>query len=271
MTDTDLCHSDPRGVMLLGPERVCYLGLLGRPSLRVFGSTTLYWAPDRPFHLSRDGGDWHALRLALVPPYQPHRVATGGRLLGSVMLEPEYLTPGALPGSGDDGAALERLRRACAVLSRRAREGGDVEDLDVDRLFLGAPLHRRRLDPRVELVLEHLRQDPAHHYTAAECAGLTGLSFSRFLHLFKQETGTTFRKLRAWKRARGLLYHVNRRASLIDIALDTGYPDSTHFSHSIRRTYGLTPRDILAGSRRLSVMLQGGRHPRPARRLAPAP
>ncbi|WP_309901090.1 hypothetical protein [Variovorax soli] len=37
------------------------------------------------------------------------------------------------------------------------------------------------------------------------------------------------------------------------MALDTGYPDSTHFSHSIRQVYGLRPSDILAGSRRLAV------------------
>jgi AraC-like DNA-binding protein len=37
------------------------------------------------------------------------------------------------------------------------------------------------------------------------------------------------------------------------VALDTGYPDSTHFSHSIRHTYGLKPKDIFAGSRRLRI------------------
>jgi len=79
------------------------------------------------------------------------------------------------------------------------------------------------------------------------------LSFSRFLHLFKQETGLTFRAFRAWKRARSLLRHVHQSTTLTDIALDTGYPDSTHFSHSIRQVYGLRPSDILAGSRRLAV------------------
>jgi AraC-like DNA-binding protein len=38
------------------------------------------------------------------------------------------------------------------------------------------------------------------------------------------------------------------------VALDAGYPDSTHFSHSIRHVYGLKPRDLFAGSRRLTVL-----------------
>ena len=52
---------------------------------------------------------------------------------------------------------------------------------------------------------------------------------------------------------KGLLRHVRQCTTLTDIALDTGYPDSTHFSHSIRQVYGLRPSDILAGSRRLAL------------------
>ena len=88
----------------------------------------------------------------------------------------------------------------------------------------------------------------------AACADNAHLSFSRFLNLFKQEVGTPFRSFRAWKRARALLHYVTRDASLTHVALDTGYPDSTHFSHSIRQVYGLKPKDIFAGSRRLSVL-----------------
>ena len=40
------------------------------------------------------------------------------------------------------------------------------------------------------------------------------------------------------------------------VALDIGYPDSTHFSHSIRQTFGLKPRDIFAGSRKLRIIVE---------------
>ena len=99
-----------------------------------------------------------------------------------------------------------------------------------------------------------MRNDPSRVTTAQDCAAAVGLSFSRFLHLFKAEVGTPFRSLRTWKRARSLLHHVKRDANLIDVALDAGYPDSTHFSHSIRQVYGLKPRDVFAGSRQLTVL-----------------
>ena len=89
--------------------------------------------------------------------------------------------------------------------------------------------------------------------TAASCATEAGLSPSRFLHLFKEETGISFRSFRAWKRARHLLHFANQDINLAHLAQDIGYPDSTHFSHSIRRFYGLKPRAIFSGSRDLAI------------------
>ena len=61
--------------------------------------------------------------------------------------------------------------------------------------------------------------------------------------------------IRSPKRARSLLqYVVNQDSSLTDVALGAGYPDSSHFSHSIRQVYGLKPKDIFAGSRKLRVI-----------------
>jgi AraC-like DNA-binding protein len=57
-----------------------------------------------------------------------------------------------------------------------------------------------------------------------------------------------------------VLYHVTRSSTLTDVALDVGYPDSTYFSHSIRQVYGLQPKEIFAGSRRLAILLQESAH-----------
>jgi AraC-like DNA-binding protein len=75
--------------------------------------------------------------------------------------------------------------------------------------------------------------------------------------LFKQQTGISFRAFRAWKRARHLLHFANQDLNLAHLAQDIGYPDSTHFSHSIRRFYGLKPRAIFSGSRDLAIYHSG--------------
>lgn len=67
--------------------------------------------------------------------------------------------------------------------------------------------------------------------------------------LFREEVGTTFRSFCVWKRARSFLSRVYTSSSLTGIGLDIGYSDSSHFSHTVRRYWGLTPKDILHGAR----------------------
>ena len=137
-----------------------------------------------------------------------------------------------------------------------------MQPQDFDLLFWGQALLSRQLDARIAQVLARIQDNPCTQATAQACANAVHLSFSRFLHLFKQEVGAPFRSFRTWKRARSLLHHVNREQHLVHVALDIGYPDSTHFSHSIRQTFGLKPRDIFAGSRKLRI-IGGGVQCRP--------
>jgi AraC-like DNA-binding protein len=128
---------------------------------------------------------------------------------------------------------------------------------DLDRLFFGQALERRNLDRRIASIVDKVSKAPSDQFPAEACSKLAGLSFSRFLHLFKSEVGITFRCFRAWKRARSFLAFV-KVTNLTDVALKIGYADSTHFSHSIRNVYGLKPKDICAGSRRLAIILHAG-------------
>ena len=119
------------------------------------------------------------------------------------------------------------------------------------------PCRAATLDPRWCARSRTIGRFSGEPVTAASCAAEAGPFASRFLHLFKQETGISFRSFRAWKRARHLLHFANQDLNLAHLAQDIGYPDSTHFSHSIRRFYGLKPRAIFSGSRDLAIYPSG--------------
>lgn len=249
-------------IMILGPDRVAYVGLLGAPGVRELGCLTVYSALGRPITVCGSDGNWQLADLAVVPPYTPHRVATPERLIGVMMIEPESLDPARLPevltasvASAVDHPMGERIRDAFLRLSR-GEWGSALTSGDLDLLFFGRMLERRKLDPRIAEVVDRIVRQPQAPLPAEEGARLTGLSFSRFLHLFRAEVGATFRGFRAWKRARSFLRYANGAPSLTDVALEIGYPDSTHFSHSIRQVYGLRPKDIFAGSRDLAIYQQ---------------
>lgn len=245
-------------LMWITPDRLFYVGLLGAPSLRTMGALSVYVAVEGSIGIRLAGGEWQVTRMAVVPPYVPHQVAAEARLIDVIQLEAESVEVAALPdllrarGAVDAPAFVAQVRRRQRELCKDAA-GFERTSAAFDELFFGAPFAPRAIEPRMRSVVDRIKADPAARASAEECAQWVHLSFSRFVHLFRQEVGAPFRSFRSWKRARSLLHHVHREANLAHVALDTGYPDSTHFSHSIRQAYGLKPRDIFAGSRRLAV------------------
>ena len=251
-------------VMWICPDRVFYAGLLGKPSTRSYGAVMAYVAFDGPVHISIDGGEWASGDVAIVQPYTSHRIACDVRHIVALMIEPESVDMALLPdwlrlnqGVVQAEDVRGRVLSAHQALVRNGQQT-DARMLDFDELIFGGHLHKRSLDPRIGCVLERIRSDPSTQAMAQDCADQVHLSFSRFLHLFKSEVGAPFRSFRTWKRARSLLHYVmDQRSTLTDVALEAGYPDSTHFSHSIRQVYGLKPKDIFAGLRKLRVIGPG--------------
>lgn len=255
--------------MWINADRVVYLGLLGAPTLRCFGGWSVYLSLRGTHRIALDGGGWQDGAFSVVPPYARHRIVSDERMIGKLLVEADTVRAQALPPPLREGrgavhapAALQRMRQALDAL-RCAGSVPYAGTAGVDAQFFGTALPAPALDPRVRAVLDRIKADPHGHVSAQQCAEAVQLSVSRFLHLFKAEAGAPFRSFRSWQRARSLLYHVTRRVNLTDVALDAGYPDSTHFSHSIRQVYGLTPRAIFAGSRQLALYASGAAVPRP--------
>ena len=251
-------------VMLITPDRVVYAGLLGRPLTRAFSCLTVYVSLRNPFHIQINGGTWESAGMRAVLPDTPHQITTVDRLIGVIMIEPESICMDRLPrflwhaaGAECAPAVVDRTRRALASLA----DGSvpvDAIRTRLDQFIFGEALASRSMEARMATVVNAIKRRPCDTLGAEEFALQVDLSFSRFLHLFKTEVGTTFRRFRAWKRARSFLAHVHAPLNLTDIALDAGYPDSSHFSRTVRRYWGLTPTDIVAGSRRLVVIKDDG-------------
>lgn len=259
------CASADR-MMWITPDRVFYAGLLGAPAMHTKGAIIVYVAIEAPLRVRIDGGEWQTCEVAVVQPYVPYEVACDARHVLDILIEPETVDLARLPallkacGPVDAPAFAQKVRRAHEYL---VRSGGavDLQRSDFDTTFFGEPLPARILDARIAAVLERIKKKPCAQAAAEECAAQANLSFSRFLHLFKEEVGAPFRSFRTWKRARSLLHYVNCDSSLVYVALDIGYPDSTHFSHSIRQTFGLKPKDIFAGSRKLRIIEEPSARP----------
>jgi AraC-like DNA-binding protein len=255
MDDGD--RRDSRHLMLISPERVFYAGLLGRPRQRTSGGFAVYVAIEGMVSVTQ-GGHAKMGEMAVVKPYVAHSLESEHPSVICLVIEPETVQVDALQAltarlSGQSGAALAaRIRGAYEALRITGRRDGFTTS-EFDTIFFGHELETRPIDPRIARAIVRLNDFSSAAVTAADCAASVNLSQSRFLHLFKDQTSISFRAFRAWKRARHLLHFVNEDINLAHLAQDIGYPDSTHFSHSIRRFYGLQPRAIFSGSRDLAI------------------
>ena len=217
-------------LMLITPERVFYAGLLGRPRQRCSGAFHVYVAIEGGLRLSVEGGRESYGELAVVPPDVRHTIASDYRSVICVLIEPETVRAGALRcarqapvgrGARVFRAPHSRGLRAIAAAALRRRYRQRRVRPHVFRRGAAAA----RLDPRVVRSIAQIGRFCGEPVTAASCAAEAGLSASRFLHLFKQETGISFRAFRAWKRARHLLHFANQDLNLAHLAQDIGYPE----------------------------------------------
>jgi AraC-like DNA-binding protein len=247
--------------MLLGRDRIFYSGLLGDAmQTRRLGAVTLYAAVAGDLDISIAGAPWRSRRLVALAPYAPHRLRAASGEIVTLCLESESIDACELDALIAEINGAEDERRIARLLEARgelASLGGDgFSTRAFDDHFLRRTLKPRAVDPRIRRILDALIDAlPDQAISADVCAARIGVSTSRFLHLFKENTDIAFRSARMWKRARRFMDHAHRDDSLTDVALDLGYPDSSHFSHSIRACFGLQPRSIRQGSRGMKVFV----------------
>ena len=75
--------------MLIGPERVFYAGLLGRPRRRLLGGLGIYAAMQGKLEISIDGCAPHRTDIAFVPPFTTHSISSEHPQVAGLLIEPE--------------------------------------------------------------------------------------------------------------------------------------------------------------------------------------
>jgi AraC-like DNA-binding protein len=245
-------------IMLISSDRILYCGLLGNRSESTLGCITLHVTCGEPFRYRVGGSRWKEGRTLLVKPNVPHQVVSKERLIGTLCIEPEYVDSSSISWM-QDGAESE-LGKVASRIKKLYDEtiANDQAKLplrfDVDKALFDGPLPVKSIEPRIKSAIDHIRANPYERKSAEDYARREGLSSTRFLHLFKSETGIPFRRFCKWKRARGILLNVNLKTDLVNIALAAGYPDASHFSHTMREVFGMKAKDMFDGSRRLAVL-----------------
>lgn len=96
-------------------------------------------------------------------------------------------------------------------------------------------------DDRIIKALEFFEENFDNVYRLEEIAEITYLSPSRFLHLFKDKTGLSFRRYQLWNKIIKSLPHLAKK-SITNTAHTFGFTDSSHYTRTFKETFGVTPK-----------------------------
>lgn len=235
-----------RARVWLWPGQATYLGPQLRWDLHSTPVHCLAFGVDDAFVVHAPDGAWHR-RSALIPARLPHRIEAGaGRMLFHYW------------DSGTDAAGVrELMAEALGTITATHRDELAVLDHvhepdELRRLVLGAP-SERCIDPRIRAAMDSLLAEPELERDAGAFAAEAGLSQSRFLHLFSENAGTSFRRFRVWSRMLRVGAAVEAGASLTTAATDAGFASASHFSDTFRRMFGLSATALLANGTEITT------------------
>ncbi|MEV0368420.1 AraC family transcriptional regulator [Streptomyces sp. NPDC050636] len=236
MTDDALsptCCPEPSARLNLWPGRAVYSGPSLELDLHSGSVAVLAIGTDKEFTLETADGTRRTARGALIRARVPHRIEAHGGWMTFCYFE---------PGSAAERACVAALGAGEAPVAVSAAERKDLVQLCVAPERPESP----DIDPRIRAAARKLLKDPQLADGATEFASRVGLSRSRFLHLFREQTGTSFRRYRMWARmlraGRAFLDY----GTLTDAAAEAGFSSPSHLSSAFHATFGLRPSRLLA-------------------------
>ena len=229
--------------------RVLYLGPAFGLTPHRNATAVLAVGLDAPLEVADDPADrmthYRAARSVLILPNSLHhlRIEQGrmaflyvdplGRDLRALIARMTNVTPRAAFDLREESGVIE-IMTGLAESRLAARDG---------RASLGELLGvgtRGKTSVRIDAALQHMRDEPQQAHRLTTLAARAGLSPSRFLHLFKIETGVPLRRYRIWNRMGAAI----RAASLTEAAHAAGFASSAHFSSAFRDMFGMMPSDL---------------------------
>lgn len=108
----------------------------------------------------------------------------------------------------------------------------------------------RTMDARIQNVLHALTaMDTLPEDAFAFACRHAGLSGSRFSHLFKENTGMSFRRYLVLLKMQIAYNSYQSGKSITDIAMDAGFDSPSHFANTMHRMFGLSASDFLNSSK----------------------
>ncbi|MEU9113864.1 AraC family transcriptional regulator [Streptomyces sp. NPDC048483] len=226
------CCPEPSPQLNLWPGRAVYSGPALELDMHAGSVSVLAVGNEREFTLQTADGRRRTARSALIRARVPHRIEAHSGWMTFCYLEP--------------GSAAERACVAALEAGEEPVRVSAAEEKDLVQLCATPERSESAdIDPRIRSAVRKVLRNPQLPDGATEFAAAAGLSRSRFLHLFREQTGTSFRRCRMWARMLRAGRAFLDFGTLTDAAAEAGFSSPSHLSSTFHATFGLRPSRLL--------------------------
>lgn len=210
---------------------------------------------DGPMAIASPEGDWQSAHGIIVRPDVRHSYNGHDAFGAMLFVDPESIEGRWLSASLKDDITIvpdSRLDECIRELRKfterpfEAMEIGVLVRYCVQSLCTGAP-PARRLDPRVQTVLQSIRATDDLRISLEEAAAKVFLSPDRFAHLFKEQVGLPFRRYMLWRKLTRAVVAIGREGNVTTASQAADFADAAHLTRTFYQMFGLPPSVMLRG------------------------
>jgi AraC family transcriptional regulator len=248
--------NDWRGKLSIGSGWVYYDGPVGHTEFHQHYAVQICFPFSGPLHIETLENTQTVDGILVIGSNVSHRLSGAGQTAKLLYIEPNLtphhlsrLTVGGLGKIALSKARMHDLQNALSVAPTRmgTEFGQNIVNLiwpqnSDEHTMKAAPLDL--LDPRISKALATIKASDDLNIRLEQLVAGSGLSASRFRHVFSSQVGMSFKSYLLWAKLQRAFGCLATDSSLTKAAHIAGFSDSAHLSRTFRRMFGLAPGDL---------------------------
>ena len=253
-------------ILYLWDKRTLYIGPLFESLKLSQGAATLVVSLDKPISFSMEGeAESIECMSLLLPAGLSVTIHTGDAIVANCNLDALGADFSGLTALMQDKhgkisynlkqyADFQRVYQTFQAQQLDSESAYDLlDDLLEKRFSQFYPNHA--IDSRVARVVEKIKQTADDNLSVDDLASLVNLSVPRLVQIFKKQTGVPMRRYRLWHRLFITAVEMASGGNLTEAAMNAGFTDSSHFSHTFKAMFGMPPTIIFLQPNGLKIII----------------
>lgn len=214
---------------------------------------TLLISLDGPFSIHIEDGPEQIVEAAIIAPNVRRATHASNKRLVDILVDPHTKLFQRLAGAlgGKKLVALDKTMSASVQPLCSELFNGKLNSQKANQLLekVVAAIEQPsnwELDSRVSAAISTIwKLLPDADISSENIAAQVGISSSRLLHLFSEQTGATFRQYILWLRIRLAMNLWADDHPISHIAVGAGFCDQAHFTKTLRRMTDFVPSTLV--------------------------